>query len=122
MRFRVNVSGIVQGVGFRPFIYSLAKKYFLKGFVLNNTLGVKIEVEGERKKMKSFLSEIKTSAPPLAVIQRIKYEKLAPLGYAAFEIRKSRKEKEELVPISPDNSNCQDCLREIFDPQDRRLA
>jgi len=122
VRFSINVSGIVQGVGFRPFIYSLAKKYSLKGFVLNNTLGVKIEVEGEREKMKSFLSEIKTSAPPLAVIQRIKYEKLAPLGYAAFEIRKSRKEKEELVPISPDISICHDCLRELFDPGDRRFG
>ena len=122
VRFRVKVSGIVQGVGFRPFVYSLAKKYSLKGFILNNTLGVKIEVEGERKKIKSFLSEIKTSAPPLAVIQRINYEELAPLGYATFEIKKSRKGKEGLVPISPDISTCHDCLRELLDPEDRRFA
>jgi len=122
VRFSIAVSGIVQGVGFRPFIYSLAKKYYLQGFVLNNTLGVKIEVEGEEEKIKSFLGEIKTSHPPLAVIQRIKYEKLAPLGYATFEIRKSRKEKGELVPISPDISICHDCLRELLDPEDRRFA
>ena len=121
VRFRVDVRGIVQGVGFRPFIYSLAKKHSLKGFVLNNTTGVKVEVEGEREKIKSFLREIKTSAPPLAVIQRIEYEKLAPVGYSSFEIKKSRKEKEELVPISPDISTCHDCLRELFDPNDRRF-
>ena len=120
-RFRVDVSGIVQGVGFRPFIYSLAKKYSLKGFVLNNTLGVKIEVEGKQEKIKSFLSEMRTCAPPLAVIEKIKYEKLPPAGYAAFEIKKSRKEKEQLVPISPDISTCHDCLRELFDPNDRRF-
>ena len=121
VRFRVDVRGIVQGVGFRPFIYSLAKKHSLKGFVLNNTTGVKVEVEGERERIKSFLSEIKTFAPPLAAIQRIEYEKLAPVGYSAFEIKKSRKEKEELVLISPDISTCHDCLRELFDPNDRRF-
>lgn len=119
-RYSVAVSGTVQGVGFRPFIYSLAKKNFLKGFVLNNTGGVKIEVEGERKNIKKFLSQIKTSFPPLAVIEKIDYRELFPAGYRSFHIRKSKKEKKKFLPISADISICPDCLKELFDPNNRR--
>jgi len=119
-RYSVAVSGIVQGVGFRPFIYSLAKKNSLKGFVFNDTGGVKIEVEGEREGIKRFLNEIKTSSPPLAVIEKIDYQELVPTGYRSFHIKKSRKEKEEFLPISPDISICSDCLRELFDAKNRR--
>jgi len=119
-RYSVAVSGIVQGVGFRPFIYSLAKNNSLRGFVLNNSGGVKIEVEGERKNIKKFLSEIETSFPPLAVIEKIDYRELFPAGYSDFHIRKSKKEKKKFLPISSDISICSDCLRELFDPKDRR--
>jgi len=119
-RYSVAVSGIVQGVGFRPFIYSLAKKHSLKGFVFNNTRGVEIEVEGERERIKKFLSEIKTLSPPLAVIEKIDYQELIPAGYRSFYIKKSEKKKEEFLPISPDISICSDCLKELFDPENRR--
>lgn len=119
-RYSVSVSGIVQGVGFRPFIYSLAKKNFLKGFVLNNTGGVEIEVEGKVENIKKFLSQIETSFPPLAVIEKIDYRELVPAGYRSFHIKKSKKEKKKFLLISPDISICSDCLKELFDPNNRR--
>ncbi|GAH86715.1 unnamed protein product, partial [marine sediment metagenome] len=91
-----------------------------KGFVLNNSGGVKIEVEGERKNIKKFLSQIRTSFPPLAVIEKIDYRELFPAGYRSFHIRKSKKEKKKFLPISPDISICPDCLKELFDPKNRR--
>ncbi len=120
IRYSVAVSGIVQGVGFRPFIYSLAKKNSLKGFVLNNTTGVKIEVEGERERIERFLRQIETSFPPLAVIEKIDYRELVLAGYRSFHIRKSKKEEKKFLPISPDISICPDCLKELFEPNDRR--
>ena len=119
-RYSVTVSGIVQGVGFRPFIYSLAKNNSLGGFVLNNTGGVEIEVEGKAKNIRKFLSQIETSFPPLAVIEKIDYREVVPAGYRSFHIRKSKKEKKKFLPISPDISICPDCLRELFDPNNRR--
>lgn len=119
-RLSLRVRGIVQGVGFRPFIYSLAKRYFLTGFVLNDTSGVKIEVEGEVKKTKDFLDKIKLEAPPLAMIEEINCHQLLPKGYSAFEIKRSKKEKEKFIPLSADISICADCLRELFDKDDRR--
>lgn len=119
-RYSVAVSGIVQGVGFRPFVYSLAKKNSLQGFVLNNTGGVEIEVEGEAKNIKNFMSQIKISSPPLAIIEKISSRELMPAGYRSFHIRKSKKEKKKFLPISPDISICSDCLKELFDPNNRR--
>jgi len=119
-RLSLRIKGIVQGVGFRPFIYSLAKRYFLTGFVLNDTSGVKIEVEGEVKKVKDFLGKIKLEAPPLAIIEEINCEELLPKGYSAFEIKRSKKEKEKFIPLSADISICADCLKELFDKDDRR--
>ena len=95
-RYSVAVSGIVQGVGFRPFVYSLAKKNSLQGFVLNNTGGVEIEVEGEAKNIKNFMSQIKISSPPLAIIEKISSRELTPAGYRSFHIKKSKKEKKKL--------------------------
>lgn len=119
-RYSVAVTGIVQGVGFRPFIYSLAKNNSLRGFVLNNTDGVEIEVEGKAKNIKKFLSRIETFSPPLAVIEKIDYRELFPAGYRSFHIRNSKKEKKKFLPISPDISICSDCLKELFDPNNRR--
>ncbi len=119
-RLFIHITGIVQGVGFRPFIYSLATRFSLSGFVLNDTSGVKIEVEGEGKKIAEFLEHITLDAPPLALIEKINCRQFSPIGYHHFEIRKSRKEKEKFVLISPDISICSDCLRELFDKADRR--
>ena len=122
IRIHISVNGIVQGVGFRPFIYNLAKKYSLSGYVLNDTRGVDIEVEGKRISARRFLREIKRNYPPLAVIDSITWRKLPPIGYANFEIRSSRREKDRFLPISPDVSICEDCLRELQDPEDRRYG
>ncbi len=119
-RLFIHITGIVQGVGFRPFIYSLATRFSLSGFVLNDTSGVKIEVEGEGKKTADFLEHITLDAPPLALIEKIDCRKLPPIGYHHFEIKKSKKEKEKFTLISPDISVCPDCLRELFDKADRR--
>nr|MQY60475.1 carbamoyltransferase HypF [bacterium] len=119
-RLFIDITGIVQGVGFRPFIYSLATRFSLSGFVLNDTSGIKIEIEGEEKKIAEFLEHVTLDAPPLALIEKIDCRKLPPIGYHHFEIKKSKKEKEKFTLISPDISICPDCLRELFDKADRR--
>ncbi|MCR4428020.1 MAG: carbamoyltransferase HypF [Caldiserica bacterium] len=117
-RFRIRVEGIVQGVGFRPFIHNLALKYNLKGWVLNSPDGVLIEVEGEQAPC--FLRELKEDPPPLAVVESLEVEELEPVGYEGFQIRSSRTEEEPITLIPPDVATCDDCLREMRDPSDRR--
>ena len=117
---RLRVSGVVQGVGFRPFVYGLAQALGLAGHVLNDSHGVEIDIEGEDGSIERFLRELKTSPPPLAVIKEIAREELPPEGKRAFEIRTSRTYKGRAVLISPDYATCTECLRELFDPNDRR--
>ena len=120
-RFSIEVTGIVQGVGFRPFIYRSAYKYGLSGWVCNSSGGVVIEAEGERKNIEEFVREIRKSPPPLAHIESIKVRDHLPiLGYNSFEIRESLEKEGHFVPVSPDIGICEDCLRELFDPHDRR--
>jgi hydrogenase maturation protein HypF len=119
-RRRILVEGTVQGVGFRPFVYGLALKHALSGFILNDTTGVIIEVEGEPSALESFLYALRTDAPPLATIEGISWEALPSKGYGAFTIEKSQADEDRRVLISPDTCTCDDCLRELFDPQDRR--
>jgi len=119
-RAKLLVKGIVQGVGFRPFIYNLAKAYSLKGWVLNSTEGVSIEVEGERKVLADFVDQVQQKVPPLASIDSIDVKYLPPAGYNTFVIRHSKGDKSKYVKISPDVCTCADCLSELFDPQDRR--
>jgi len=119
-RTQISIKGIVQGVGFRPFIYNLAKKYELKGYVLNNTSGVNIEVEGETSVIEEFIHKVKTEPPPQAVIFEINSQNIEPLGYEDFTIRKSDDRQEKFVPISPEIATCKDCLKELFDPSDHR--
>lgn len=121
-RFHIQVKGIVQGVGFRPFIYNLAQRFSLSGYVLNNTRGVDIEVEGEKEKIQLFMEDVHVKSPPLAVIDKINWQEFYPIGYSKFEIKSSKKEKDKFLPISPDISICDDCLRELFDPKDRRYG
>lgn len=120
IRLGIRIKGIVQGVGFRPFIYNLAKSHSLSGYVLNHTEGVDVEVEGKEEKVEDFLREIKEKSPPLAVIEEIECKKLPPAGFKDFAIKKSRREKESFILISPDIGICDDCLRELFNPADRR--
>ena len=117
---KIGIKGIVQGVGFRPFIYNLAKKYNLYGYVLNNTSGVSIEVEGEKSLIDEFIENVKKQLPPQAVIFEIKHNEIEPKGYNDFQIRKSDDGEEKFVPISPEIATCKDCLNELFDPDDRR--
>ena len=117
---QINVRGIVQGVGFRPFIYGLAIKHNLKGWVYNSSDGVKIEVEGKEKTVEQFFLEIKTQVPPLAQIEEITISYLPFKGYEIFEIRHSVAEEGKYQLISPDIATCQACLKELLDPDDRR--
>ncbi len=116
----IRVKGTVQGVGFRPFVYRIALKYNLKGFVLNDTEGVLIVVEGEEKAIKNFLTYIKNNPPPLSFIQEINV-KYGPLeNYHNFYIKESVKTSKRETFIPPDTMVCKECLLEFFDPQNRR--
>ena len=116
----IRVQGIVQGVGFRPFIYRLALEKGIKGYVLNDTEGVTIEAEGEEEDLKSFVKAIKNEFPPLAIVQEIRVKEGKVCGYDRFFIEQSRKTAKKTTFIPPDTALCADCLREFFDPNDRR--
>jgi hydrogenase maturation protein HypF len=117
---RISVRGVVQGVGFRPFVYQLATKYHLSGWVCNTSEDVKIEVEGSRQSLDRFLFELENGTPPLARIERISHRYYPPAGHTGFEIRHSLAEEGKYQLVSPDIATCQPCLREVFDPADRR--
>ncbi|MBI3177397.1 MAG: carbamoyltransferase HypF, partial [Chloroflexi bacterium] len=119
-RNRLTVTGVVQGVGFRPFVYGLAARLDLKGWVCNTSSGVTIEIEGGPDAVSEFQISLTRDAPPLARIEQVTAEDLPPDGFTRFEIRESRSEAGAFQPISPDISICPDCLRELFDPNDRR--
>jgi len=117
---RINIQGIVQGVGFRPFIYNLANKYKLKGWVRNNSKGVEIEVSGSPKSLKLFTENIHLTAPPLSKITNFTTTEIPPTDSTSFEIENSTSNSDDFVLVSPDISVCDDCLREFFNPHDRR--
>ncbi len=119
-RLRIDVRGIVQGVGFRPFVYRLAHKYNLSGWVRNTSGNVTIEVEGRREDIDSFLLSLKNEAPPVARVQDIKTGKIHATGQSGFVIQDSEARAGEYQPVSPDIVTCAQCLKEIFDPADRR--
>ncbi|MBV8857488.1 MAG: carbamoyltransferase HypF [Acidobacteria bacterium] len=120
-RVRVRVRGIVQGVGFRPFVYALARRHSLKGFVRNDPSGVLVDVEGDGEAIEQFIEEIKTEAPPLALVESIEpCVDLDPAHYDDFRIVESTDAGEKFVPVSADVATCADCLRELRDPADRR--
>jgi len=116
----INVRGVVQGVGFRPFVYQLATKYNLKGWVCNTSEDVKIELEGEVEAINKFLLDLQEQAPPRAHIEDISTTHYSPANYENFEIRHSIAEEGKYQLISPDIATCQDCLKEILTPGDRR--
>ena len=114
------VNGMVQGVGFRPFIYRLARQHRLNGWVRNTSAHVEIEVEGSEDDFSQFLDSIRHQAPPAAHIQDIATEKLAAQGFADFEIGDSLPEPGKYQPISPDIATCPECLEEVFQAGNRR--
>ncbi|UCH87478.1 MAG: carbamoyltransferase HypF [Dehalococcoidia bacterium] len=121
IRAQVVVRGIVQGVGFRPFVYRLAQEHQLNGWVLNSTQGVVIEVEGPQQRIDGFIAELKADPPPQAVIEKVEVNLLPPVGYSSFIVEASR-EGNEFVLISPDICICADCLNELRSAHDRRWA
>jgi len=119
-RLNVKVRGVVQGVGFRPFVYQRACKHNLKGWVCNASGEVRIEVEGEQGELARFRDELEALAPPRSYIEGITVSRLPVHGYQGFEIRESIPEPGEYQLVSPDIATCPDCLAEVLTPGDRR--
>jgi hydrogenase maturation protein HypF len=119
---RIKVRGVVQGVGFRPFVYRLAHHYHLNGRVRNTSGSVDIEVEGAGKAVRNFLSDLKDKAPPVARIENIKATFHPPEGYTGFKIEPSLSKEGQYQLVSPDIATCADCQSEIFSSDDRRFA
>ena len=121
IRRQIEVSGIVQGVGFRPYVYRLATGNQLKGSIRNTSAGVTIEIEGPAEKIKNFVSRLPLDAPPLAKITAVAVHEIPCNGDRDFRIVSSHGGEEVRTLISPDVAVCPDCLREVFDPSDRRF-
>ncbi|HEY0754121.1 MAG TPA: carbamoyltransferase HypF [Ktedonobacteraceae bacterium] len=119
-RRRLLIQGIVQGVGFRPFVYGLALRLKLVGFVFNDSQGVTIEVEGPGALLAAFQQALREQLPPLARVDSITAETLPLCHEISFTIAPSRQGAEQQALISPDTSICADCLNELFDPTNRR--
>ena len=116
----IHITGVVQGVGFRPFVYGLAQQHGLTGWVRNNSAGVEMALNGSTAALDTFLHDLQTKLPPLAHIDSLTAAPCPPNGATTFEIISSQAIAGAFQPISPDIALCDDCLRELFDPQDRR--
>src|SRR5437016_4352472 len=119
-RRRVLVQGAVQGVGFRPFIYRLATEAGIRGWVINSAQGVMIEAEATGTQLEHFISQIDLQKPPHSFIQHLSVETIPFIGENKFEIRHSDESGSRSTIILPDLATCPECLREIFDPTNRR--
>jgi hydrogenase maturation protein HypF len=117
----VRVEGVVQGVGFRPYVHGLAHRLGLSGRVGNDTAGVFMEIEGAEQAVSEFLATLPAQAPPLAVIEQVRTNPLAPTGEPGFHIVSSQAAGRRDTLISADTATCEDCLRELADPTDRRF-
>lgn len=120
VRKALHIEGIVQGVGFRPFVYQSAQRLNLAGWVLNDSQGVTVEVEGEAADLDEFCRVLREEHPPLASLSRFDAVDLPVQGTSGFLIRHSDTEAAKTAQISPDTFVCPDCLAELFDPRDRR--
>jgi hydrogenase maturation protein HypF len=116
----VSVTGVVQGVGFRPFLHRLAERHGLSGWVRNEAGEVRIVAEGSADGLRAFVAAIETEAPPLARIDRLDVRDGSPGGHAGFRIIASADQPDRRQPVSPDVAVCPDCERELYDPADRR--
>jgi hydrogenase maturation protein HypF len=119
--FRVLVKGTVQGVGFRPFVYRLATRLGMTGYVRNVGQGVEIFLEGSRENFEKFLHGLREELPPLARLERLEWLEARPENHQKFSIDRSRQE-EAFVFISPDIATCSECLKEIETPGERRYG
>ena len=119
-RLRIEVSGAVQGVGFRPFVFRIAGEIGLTGWVCNSPQGAVIEAEGSGEMLQRFLLRLRTDAPRHADIRDLRSSNLGPAGYGSFEVRDSHLSGPKTAVVLPDIATCADCLGEIFDRNDRR--
>jgi hydrogenase maturation protein HypF len=119
-RKAIEITGIVQGIGYRPFVYNLALTHSIKGWVLNNEKGVLIDAEGDDQALDRFIEGLTVLAPPLARIETLKTNSLEPQGFPGFEIRQSTGASEGFTLISPDVATCDACLAELLSPGDFR--
>jgi hydrogenase maturation protein HypF len=117
---RIHIAGVVQGVGFRPFVYGQAAAHAITGWVRNTSAGVDIHAEGQEDQLAAFLDALRQNPPPLAHIHQFDHQGAYVEGHTQFEILASEARDQDFIPISPDVSLCVDCRRELFDPQDRR--
>ncbi|WP_251230288.1 carbamoyltransferase HypF [Adlercreutzia aquisgranensis] len=118
----IHVKGIVQGVGFRPFVYRLAKKYLVNGWVLNAVDGVHIHAEAESGLLDEFVMELSQNPPAASQVREIDLKEVPLQDFGSFEIRFSEDEQvQETTLVSPELATCDDCVRELFDPADRRF-
>ena len=117
---RIEVKGIVQGVGFRPFVHRLVEKWGFTGWVRNTSDGAELELCGARGALLHFIEELKHNAPPLALIESVEFSEVKPGDYAGFEIIASEAHERMETLVSPDVGICADCRRELLDPHDRR--
>ena len=118
--FKYSIEGIVQGVGFRPFVYTLALKYSLKGFVLNDSNGVKISLEGKQNSLEEFENDLYGKLPPLARIDRLEKVDSSIENFKKFSIKRSEELESKYSLVSPDFAMCSDCLHEMKDKNNRR--
>ncbi|MGH3884510.1 MAG: acylphosphatase, partial [Pseudonocardiaceae bacterium] len=121
VRVEVRVEGVVQGVGFRPYVHGLAGRLGLSGRVGNDTAGVFVEVEGAQQAVTEFLAVLPAQAPPLAVIEQVRTSPMVPTGEPGFHIVSSNAAGRRDTLVSADSATCADCLRELADPTDRRF-
>jgi hydrogenase maturation protein HypF len=117
---RISVRGVVQGVGFRPFIYRLAQEHDLKGWVRNTSGNVEIEVEGDEARLNLFLKDLEAKAPPVSRIENVEVGFSPAKGYRDFSIKESLSRRGHYQLVSPDIATCPDCKKEIFSSVDRR--
>ncbi|MDD5406356.1 MAG: carbamoyltransferase HypF [Sulfurovaceae bacterium] len=118
--YKINIHGVVQGVGFRPFVYSVATKLGLKGTVSNGTSGVEIYINATQLEFTEFIRIVTGNLPPLAKIDNIDYKEIDSLIFDDFDIIQSTDNGEKSVKIPPDMFVCDDCQKELFDPNNRR--
>jgi len=122
VRKQIQVRGIVQGVGFRPFVYRLAQRFHLHGHVRNTGDGVLMEVEGAAQPVEEFLARMACERPPLAQVSETVVTELKATGETGFSVHATREEQPQFTLVSPDLATCSDCLREFTDSRDGRFA
>ncbi|WP_066629017.1 carbamoyltransferase HypF [Clostridium magnum] len=119
-RLFLKIEGIVQGVGFRPFVYNQAVSLNLKGWVNNNSEGVHIDIEGQEEELNSFIYSLKHKHPTLARIESIIIEEKESVNYKTFQIKESKRKDKKITLISPDMATCEECTGDITDPSNKR--